>query len=224
MTEQTHTNILSYLQNKDLTTAHYVDSPQKILFVNNFDSFVYNLVDYICTISNAKVKIVPNTISMQEVVQFDPDKLFISPGPGHPKYDTGIVIPLIRKYFDKIPIFGVCLGHQAMCEAFGEDPNIEYVGRAKVGPKHGKLSKVFHDGQGVFENLPNPSMVVRYHSLAAKGDILPEALKITAMADDGTIMGVSHRKYPVHGVQFHPESIMMKPYGKQMLYNFLKMK
>jgi anthranilate synthase/aminodeoxychorismate synthase-like glutamine amidotransferase len=201
----------------------FVEKTQKILFINNFDSFVYNLVDYICTLSKAKVKIVPNTVSMTEVTKFDPDKIIVSPGPGHPKYESGSVIPLIRKYTGKIPIFGVCLGHQAMCEAFGEDPNIEYVGRAKVGPKHGKLSKIFHDGEGLFTGLPNPTIVVRYHSLAAKSDLLPECLKITAMADDGTIMGIKHRDYPVYGVQFHPESIMMKPHGKVMLLNFLKL-
>jgi len=203
----------------------FVAGKQKVLFINNYDSFVYNLVNYICTCSESKVKVVPNSISLEEVKEFNPDKIFISPGPGHPKYDTGNVINIIRKFgyeYEEIPIFGVCLGHQAICEAFGEDEKVEYVGRAKSGPKHGKLSKVFHDNSFIYEGIPNPCIVVRYHSLAAKADLFPSELKITAMADDGTIMGLQHKKYKIFGVQFHPESIMMKPYGISIIANFLK--
>jgi anthranilate/para-aminobenzoate synthase component II len=109
-----------------------------------------------------------------------------------------------------------------MCEAFGEDQKFEYVGRARVGPKHGKMSRIFHDSEGLFEKIPNPIDVVRYHSLAAKADFLPLCLKITAIADDGTVMGIRHREYPTFGVQFHPESISMVPHGIQMIANFLK--
>lgn len=202
----------------------YVPDPQTILFINNFDSFVYNLVNYLCMFPNVKVKVVPNTISIEEIKSGHYDKIMISPGPGHPKYETGSVIPIIQKFASKIPIFGVCLGHQAMGEAFGEDQKFEYVGRAKVGPKHGKMSRIFHDNEGLFEGLPNPIQVVRYHSLAIKADTLPKCLKITAIADDGTIMGVRHREFPCYGVQFHPESVMMIPFGKLIIQNFVKIK
>jgi anthranilate synthase/aminodeoxychorismate synthase-like glutamine amidotransferase len=212
--------VLKKIQNQ----VEFVSGNQKILFINNQDSFVYNLVNYICSISEAKVKVVNNEISIEDVKKYNPDKIFISPGPGHPKYETGNVIPILHEFGPKVPIFGVCLGHQVMCEAFGEDQEKEYVGRAKVGPKHGKLSKTFHDGTGIFEKIPNPCLVTRYHSLAAKADLLPGDLRITAMADDGTIMALAHKDYQMYGVQFHPESIMMKPYGMQMIANFLKIK
>ncbi len=199
----------------------YITGKQTILFINNQDSFVYNLVNYICTISDAKVIVTTNEVTFEEIEKYSPDKIFISPGPGHPKYDTGNVIPILKEYGKKIPIMGVCLGHQAMCEAFGENQETEYVGLAKVGPMHGKISKIFHDGEGLFKGIPNPCKVVRYHSLAAKADILSLELKITAMADDGTIMAVRHKEHEIHGVQFHPESLMMKPYGMQILANFL---
>jgi anthranilate synthase/aminodeoxychorismate synthase-like glutamine amidotransferase len=202
--------------------APFVPGKQKVLFINNQDSFVYNLVNYICTVSEAKVKVVTNDISLAAVKAYEPEKIFISPGPGHPKYETGNVIPIIREFSPDLPIFGVCLGHQAICEAFGTDDTTEYVGRANVGPKHGKISKIFHDGEGVFKDVPNPTSVVRYHSLAAKADILPNDLRITAMASDGTIMAVRHAKNETHGVQFHPESIVMRPHGMVMIANFLR--
>jgi anthranilate synthase/aminodeoxychorismate synthase-like glutamine amidotransferase len=197
-----------------------------ILFINNYDSFVYNLVDYFCQLKpEANVIIEDNKVLQEKINQMDIDIIIISPGPGHPKYDSGNVIPIIKEYSSKLPILGICLGHQAIVEAFGqlENPNndIEYVGRAKVGPMHGKISKIFHDQETIFKNLPNPLMGVRYHSLTAKSDILPKDLKISATADDGTIMAVRHKKYSVEGVQFHPESIKMKPYGITLLSNFL---
>ncbi|MBY9006681.1 MAG: aminodeoxychorismate/anthranilate synthase component II [Candidatus Lokiarchaeota archaeon] len=195
-----------------------------ILFINNYDSFVYNLVNYICQlVSDANIIIEDNNISLEKVIEMDINKIIISPGPGHPKYDTGSVIQIIKESYNKIPILGVCLGHQAIVEAFGEDENIEYVSRAKVGPMHGKQSKIFHDQETIFKNIPNPLEVIRYHSLAAKGDILPQELRISATADDGTIMAVRHKKYPIEGVQFHPESIKMKPYGMEILKNFLEL-
>ena len=200
----------------------FISGEQRILFINNQDSFVYNLVNYICTASEASVRVVTNDISIGTVNDYQPDKIFISPGPGHPKYETGNVIPIIREFTSTIPIFGICLGHQAICEAFGEDEDTEYVGRANVGPMHGKMSRIFHDGDGLFQDIPNPCSVVRYHSLAAKADIFPKDLKIASMADDGTIMAVRHKKYKTYGVQFHPESIMMRPHGMQMVANFLK--
>ena len=195
----------------------------KILFINNYDSFVYNLVDYICQLEpEAEIIVEDNNISIENVKTLQIDRIIISPGPGHPKYDTGKVIPIIKEFYKKIPIFGVCLGHQAIIEAFGEEPDEEYIGRAKVGPMHGKQSKIFHDQETIFKDIPNPLQVIRYHSLSAKGDILPQKLKITATADDGTIMAVRHKEFPIEGVQFHPESIRMKPYGMKILKNFLE--
>ncbi len=193
-----------------------------ILFINNYDSFAYNLVNYICQLQQDSNIIVEDyNISVDKVKNINPNKIIISPGPGHPKYETGNVIPIIKEFYTKIPILGICLGHQTIIEAFGEDPDKEYVGRAKVGPMHGKQSKIFHDQETIFKDIPNPLMVIRYHSLAAKSDLLPQELKITATADDGTIMGVRHKQYTVEGVQFHPESIKMKPYGMKLLENFL---
>lgn len=195
-----------------------------ILFINNYDSFVYNLVNYICQLKpNATIFVEDNKISADKIKELKIDKIVISPGPGHPKYETGNVIALIKQFFREIPILGICLGHQAIIEAFGEDPTEEYVGRAKVGPMHGKQSKVFHDQETIFKGIPNPLEVIRYHSLAAKGDILPQSLKISATADDGTIMAVRHKEYLVEGVQFHPESIRMKPHGMEILKNFLEL-
>lgn len=195
-----------------------------ILIINNYDSFVYNLVNYFCQLApNANIVIEDNKIPVEKVEEYSTDKIVISPGPGHPKYDTGTVIPIVKEYCNRIPILGICLGHQAIIESFGENRDLEYVARAKVGPKHGKESKVFHDQEGIFKDIPNPLMVIRYHSLSAKSDLLPQELKITATADDGTIMAVRHKKYHVEGVQFHPESIKMKPYGIQILKNFFEL-
>jgi len=199
-----------------------------ILFINNYDSFVYNLVNYVCQLAlDAKIIVEDNKISLEKVKKLSITKIIISPGPGHPKHDTGNVIDIIKEFYSKIPILGICLGHQAIVEAFGEIENpekdIEYVGLAKVGPMHGKISKIFHDQETIFKNIPNPLMAVRYHSLAAKSGILPKDLKISATADDGTIMAVRHKQYPVEGVQFHPESIKMKPHGMQILKNFLEL-
>ncbi len=193
-----------------------------ILFINNYDSFVYNLVNYICQLQpDSNIIVEDYNISIDKVKIINPNKIIISPGPGHPKYETGNVIPVIKEFYSKIPILGVCLGHQTIIEAFGDDPDKNYVGRAKVGPMHGKQSKIFHDQETIFKDIPNPLMVIRYHSLAAKSELLPQELKITATADDGTIMGVRHKQYTVEGVQFHPESIKMKPYGIKLLENFL---
>ena len=196
----------------------------KTLFINNYDSFIYNLVNYICQLKpDSNIIVEDNNIPVDKVKSLNVDKIIISPGPGHPKYDTGTVIPIIKEFYTKIPILGICLGHQAIVESFGEDENIEYVGRAKVGPMHGKESKVFHDQETILKDVPNPLQVIRYHSLAAKSDILPQELKISCTADDGTIMGVRHKEYPVEGLQVHPESIRMKPHGMRILKNFLSL-
>lgn len=195
-----------------------------ILFINNYDSFIYNLVNYICQLlPDSKIYIEDNQVKAEKIRKLSIDKLIISPGPSHPKYDTNNVIPIIKELYTEIPILGICLGHQAIAEAFGELENIEkeYVTRARVGPMHGKISKIFHDQEKIFKDLPNPLMGVRYHSLSVRSDILSKDLKITATADDGTIMGIRHRNYPIEGVQFHPESVKMKPYGIKILKNFI---
>lgn len=195
-----------------------------ILFINNYDSFVYNLVNYFCQLEpEANIIVEDNNIPLDKVIDLYVDKIIISPGPGHPKYDTGTVIPIIREFYSKVPILGICLGHQCIVEALGENISEEYVERAKVGPMHGKISKVFHDQETIFNGIPNPLMAIRYHSLAAKSDLLPRDLKITATADDGTIMAIRHKEFPVEGVQFHPESIRMKPHGMIILKNFLEL-
>ncbi|MHA1799753.1 MAG: anthranilate synthase component II [Candidatus Helarchaeota archaeon] len=187
----------------------------KILFINNYDSFVYIIVDYFKQ-NNCETIVVENTISLDEVSEISPDKIVISPGPGHPITDTGNCIPIIKEFGkDYIPILGICLGLQAIVEAFGGS-----VDRASVGPVHGMISQINHDGMSIYSNLPNPFVATRYHSLAAKS--IPKYLVVSAKAEDGTIMGVRHIKYNIEGVQFHPESIMTIPNGMKLIQNFIK--
>ena len=151
---------------------------------------------------------------MNQLKEISPDRIIVSPGPGHPATSTGNVIQIIRQVRET-PILGVCLGHQAIVEALGGK-----VVRAEVGPRHGQLSLIKHDGKGIYRGVPNPFKATRYHSLAVVGSSLPSELEISATADDGTIMGVRHKSYPVEGVQFHPESIMTKN-GDRIVRNFL---
>ena len=197
-----------------------------ILLINNYDSFVYNLVNYVSQLQpDSKIIIEDNNIPIDRIKELSIEKIIISPGPGHPKYDTNNVIPIIKEFYSKIPILGICLGHQAIAEAFGEleDGTKEYVGRAKVGPMHGKLSKIFHDQETIFKDIPNPLIGIRYHSLSIKADLISQDLKISATAADGIIMAIRHKEFPVEGVQFHPESIKMKPHGIKILKNFLEL-
>ncbi|NHI93463.1 MAG: aminodeoxychorismate/anthranilate synthase component II [Candidatus Lokiarchaeota archaeon] len=187
----------------------------KVLFINNFDSFVYIIVDYFLQ-NNCKTIVVKNSISLDEVRDINPDKIVISPGPGHPATDTGNVIPIIKEFGrEYIPILGVCLGLQAIVEAFGGK-----VERASVGPVHGMVSMINHDEQSIYKDIINPFPATRYHSLAAK--VIPKSLIVSSTAEDGTIMGVRHIKYNIEGVQFHPESIMTKPHGMKLIQNFIK--
>jgi anthranilate synthase/aminodeoxychorismate synthase-like glutamine amidotransferase len=187
----------------------------KILIINNKDSFVYNLVDYVSRIAQCNVTIVPNTFSLNLIEELKPDRIIISPGPGHPQ-QTGNVIPMIKKYYKRIPILGVCLGHQAIAEAFEAD-----VKKAKVGPRHGKISNIFHDGKTIYQGIPNPFEGMRYHSLEVVEDSLPDCFEISSIADDKTIMGIRHKDAPLEGVQFHPESISTNE-GLDILKNFVK--
>lgn len=186
-----------------------------ILLIDNYDSFSYNLVQLIGTI-NPDIKVVRNDeIKVEDIADLNPTHIVVSPGPGKPS-EAGICEDVIKTYAGKIPIMGVCLGHQAICETFGAT-----VSYAKT-LYHGKQSKIqIVNKCKVFEGLSDGITVARYHSLAALPETMPECLEVTALADDGEVMAVQHKDYPVFGLQFHPESIMT-PDGMVMLTNFLK--
>ena len=181
----------------------------KVLVIDNYDSFVYNLVQYIGEI--AKVDVIRNDekIEMNRYA-----RLVVSPGPGHPE-SIPVVVNLILKYREKIPILGVCLGHQAIAQAFGGS-----ITRAEI-VLHGKPSLIHHDGMKIYRGIPNPFTATRYHSLIVSR--LSEELYVTARSEKGEIMGIRHKKYPIEGVQFHPESILT-PEGKKIIENFLEVK
>ena len=190
----------------------------KVLMIDNYDSFTYNLVQYLGELG-ANVETIRNdAITPQEIfarsAALKPDRIVISPGPCSPA-EAGISVALIQAAMGKIPLLGVCLGHQAIGAALGGK-----IIRAKT-LMHGKTSEVEHTGQGVFKGLANPITVTRYHSLAIERDTLPAELMITAWTQDGEIMGIQHKTYALHGVQFHPESILSE-HGHAMLKNFLQ--
>ena len=187
----------------------------RILMIDNYDSFTYNLVQYFGELG-AQVLVHRNDqITLDEIEALAPDQICVSPGPCSPT-EAGISVPLILRFAGKIPILGVCLGHQAIGAAFGGR-----VVRAKV-IMHGKTSEITHAGSDVFTNLPSPFTVIRYHSLAIERETLPDCLEITAQTADGEIMGVRHKTLPVYGVQFHPESILSE-HGHALLQNFLRL-
>jgi anthranilate synthase/aminodeoxychorismate synthase-like glutamine amidotransferase len=186
-----------------------------ILLIDNYDSFTYNLVQYLGELG-AEVLVKRNDeITLEDVDHLAPERIVISPGPCTPN-EAGISIELIRNFAESIPTLGVCLGHQAIGAAYGgEIIRAPYV-------MHGKTSEIHHDGETIYEGLPNPFTATRYHSLIIKRETLPRELIVTAETDDGIIMGVRHREYPLEGVQFHPESILTTV-GKDLLRNFLKL-
>jgi anthranilate synthase component II len=191
-----------------------------ILVIDNYDSFTYNLVQYLGELAAefpvaSEIKVYRNDeISLAQIKELKPDGVVISPGPGRPE-DAGISLELIAEMGPTLPILGVCLGHQGIGQVFGG--NIVAAGELM----HGKTSQVYHTGVGVFQDLANPFVATRYHSLVIDRESCPEVLEITAWVEDGTIMGVRHRNYPhIQGVQFHPESILTTS-GKQLLRNFL---
>lgn len=186
-----------------------------ILLIDNFDSFTYNLYQYFSE-NNQHVKVIRNNkLTIEDVKTLNPEAIIISPGPGVPK-DAGVCLELVRHFYNKIPILGVCLGHQIIGEAMGAT-----ITKAKQ-IKHGKTSMITHDESGLFQSLAQPAEVMRYHSLVVAKVSVPNELIITAIAnDDGEIMAFKHREYPVYGIQFHPESIGTKT-GKQIIQNFLK--
>lgn len=184
-----------------------------LVMIDNYDSFTYNLVQYFGQLGQ-EVKVFRNDhVTLADIYAQNPTHICISPGPSNPK-NAGISLDAIKEFSGKIPLLGVCLGHQAIGEAFGGD-----VIHAKV-VMHGKLSPVKHKNIGVFTGLPNPLTVTRYHSLAVSRDTLPDVLEITAETEDGEIMGVRHKTLAVEGVQFHPESILSEA-GHALLKNFI---
>jgi len=186
-----------------------------ILLIDNYDSFSYNLFQMVGEIS-PNIKVIRNDeMTVEEIKALAPKKIIISPGPGRPE-DAGIIIDVIKELGQSIPILGVCLGHQAICMAFGA--TVSYAKELM----HGKDSLTYFDTDStIFLNLPPESKVARYHSLAASEDTIPAELKVVARTDDGEVMAVEHKSYPIYGVQFHPESILT-PEGKEMVKNFLR--
>jgi anthranilate synthase component 2 len=184
-----------------------------LLMIDNYDSFTYNLVQYLGELG-ADVHVHRNdAISLDQIAAWEPEAIVISPGPCTPA-EAGICVPLIQRFAGRIPILGVCLGHQAIGQAFGGRIN-----RAQH-VMHGKVSPITHDGRGVFAGLPTPLTVTRYHSLAIDKATMPASLEVTATSDDGEVMGVRHRELAVEGVQFHPEAILTE-HGHALLRNFL---
>lgn len=184
-----------------------------ILLIDNYDSFTYNLYQYI-GVFNDDIRVVRNDkITIEEIEALKPGRMILSPGPKHPR-DAGICLELISHFYDKLPILGICLGHQCIGEAFGG--TVSYAKELF----HGKQSLISHDGTGLFEGIDSPVRVARYHSLAVQREGLPECLRVTAETPDGEIMAMEHREYPVYGLQFHPESIYTE-HGKRMIENFL---
>jgi len=184
-----------------------------ILLIDNYDSFTYNLLHYIGELGVDVAVHRNDQITVDEAIDLNPDAIVISPGPCDPD-KAGICLELVERAAEKIPLLGVCLGHQCIAQVFG----------AVIGlspqPMHGKLSAIHHQNTGLFEGLPSPFQATRYHSLSIKPDTTPDCLQITANSDDDVIQGIQHKSLPVHGVQFHPESIASE-HGHQMLRNFL---
>jgi anthranilate synthase component 2 len=185
-----------------------------VLMIDNYDSFTFNLVQYFGELG-AEVRVVRNdAISVDDAIALEPSALVVSPGPCAPR-QAGISLELIARLAGKLPILGVCLGHQAIGEAFG--------GRVVRAQRvmHGKVSRVRHDGSGVFADLPDSFTATRYHSLVVERESLPACLEVSAESDDGEIMGLRHRRFPVEGVQFHPEALLTE-HGHRLLQNFIE--
>ena len=186
-----------------------------LLMIDNYDSFTYNLVQYFLELGEQVEVFRNDKLSIADIEKMAPRQLVISPGPCTPK-EAGISVEAIRYFAGKLPILGICLGHQSITEAFGG-----VVVRAER-LMHGKTSPILHDGSGIFKNLPNPFIATRYHSLLAKKQSFPECLRVTAWTEEGEIMGLEHKELPVWGVQFHPESILTVE-GMSLLKNFLEL-
>jgi len=196
----------------------------RIIIIDNYDSFTYNLAQQIAAVVDREAKISINPmvfrndkVTLGEIIALDADAIVISPGPGHPanKRDFGVSADVIANMYDKVPILGVCLGHQGIVHIFGGK-----VVRAKI-PRHGKTSMIKHNNSGILAGLSNPFKATRYHSLVAEPNSIPSCLEVTAYSlDDGEVMGIMHKKYPLFGVQFHPESVLTDE-GNRIIINFL---
>jgi para-aminobenzoate synthetase component II len=189
-------------------------SAVRLLLIDNYDSFVYNLAQAFGVLG-AEPIVVRNDASIGELVELGPEAVVVSPGPGTPE-DAGVSVDAVKVFGERVPLLGVCLGHQCIGHAFGG--RIE---RASVGPVHGKVSAIEHADDGVFRGLPHPFTATRYHSLAVNEDSVPDPLVVTARSDDGIVMGMRHKRLPIEGVQFHPESILSAE-GPALLANFLE--
>jgi anthranilate synthase component 2 len=185
-----------------------------LLMIDNYDSFTYNLVQYLSELGEEVVVYRNDEITLDTILQLKPDRIVISPGPCTPD-EAGISLSVIKKFSETIPVLGVCLGHQSIGQAFGG-----HIIHAKQ-LMHGKTSPIYHKNTGIFRNLPNPFIATRYHSLVIERSTLPDCLEITAWTEDDEIMGVRHKTLAIEGIQFHPESILSE-HGHQMLENFLK--
>ncbi|HLV82025.1 MAG TPA: aminodeoxychorismate/anthranilate synthase component II [Chthonomonadaceae bacterium] len=184
-----------------------------ILVIDNYDSFTYNLVQYLGELGADLVVRRNDKVALEEIAGMRPERIVLSPGPCTPN-EAGVCVPLIQRFAGQIPILGVCLGHQSIGAAFGG----EVVRNDRI--MHGKISRIHHSGQGVFRGLPEPFEATRYHSLVIKRDTMPNCLEITAETEEGEVMGVRHRQFLIEGVQFHPESVLTGC-GKDLLRNFL---
>ncbi|MDP2931141.1 MAG: aminodeoxychorismate/anthranilate synthase component II [Chloroflexota bacterium] len=184
-----------------------------LLLIDNYDSFTYNLFQYLSELGEEVVVARNDKITLREIEDLKPERIVVSPGPSTP-LQAGISNDVIRRFGSSLPILGVCLGHQCIGHSYGG-----IIGQAPA-IMHGKSSLIHHNGQGVFIGLPSPFSAIRYHSLIVERDRLPDCLEVTAWTEDGTIMGLRHRQHPVYGVQFHPESFMTQS-GKEILRNFL---
>jgi len=186
-----------------------------VLVIDNYDSFTYNLVQYLGEMKVALQVHRNDQITLKEIRQLKPDRILVSPGPCSPR-ESGLSNDIIREFGPHLPLLGVCLGHQCIGHTFGADVVVNY------RMMHGKTSPIKHNGQGLFAGMPNPFLATRYHSLVIKRESLPPFLEVTAETDEGEIMGIRHTQYPIYGVQFHPESILTE-HGRQILSNFLKL-
>ena len=184
-----------------------------ILLIDNYDSFTYNLYQYI-GVFQPDIKVVRNDkITIEDIQNMKPERIVLSPGPKSPK-EAGICMEVVKEFYDKVPILGICLGHQCIGETFGGA--VSYAKELY----HGKQSQIKHDGKGLFEGIDSPIKAARYHSLAVQMQDLPECLKVTAVTEDGEILAMEHTNFPVYGLQFHPESIYTE-HGKRMIENFV---
>ena len=186
-----------------------------ILMIDNYDSFTYNLVQYLGQLGEAVAVHRNDAITLDEIVEMNPEAIFLSPGPCSPE-QAGITIDVIGRFHRSVPLMGVCLGHQAIGQAFGG--RVVRAGRIM----HGKTSPILNDGRTIFQGLPSPFPAGRYHSLIVERETLPDCLEVSAETEEGEIMGLRHREWPVEGIQFHPESILT-PSGKRIIRNFLQL-